>query len=386
MIIFYTVLLRRRHFLLTTSSLLLVSCGQGLGLGARTNLIIGGGQFIPPNGRHKQYVLSVLELEQQQQHLSPMTFLPHGIHRNPQKASQLAVFEKIGPGACEYDLDSRKVIRPIAALPDHLFYGHGAYSTDGSLLFATESGIGTKDGTISVRDANTLSVLGRFPSYGKSPHECKLVDQGRTMLVTNGGGVQGDEPPSVSYIDVDSQKLLERVTLENEDLNAGHVALSSSGQLLVVSAPRAGLSQRRAGGVSMGVEDGKLLQAKANSVVSEKLFGEALSVSIHDELNLAAVTHPDGNILTIWSLKEQRLLKSIQLPGPRGVELSSDQSAFIVSFGSEASVLKIPVDTLEPERKSTQSGTFITGSHIYNWSSGIRELNYSSGVRNSVSA
>lgn len=358
-----------------------MSCNQGSGFGARANLILGGGQFIPPNGKSRQFVLSILELEQQQQHLTPMTFLPHGIHRNPRLNQQMAVFEKIGPGACEYDIDNREVTRPIEAMDNHLFYGHGAYSTDGSLLFATESRIDSQDGAISVRDAETLSVVGRFPSYGKSPHECKLVDQGRTMLVTNGGGAHGDELPSVSYIDVDSQKLLERVTLHNEDLNAGHVALNSSGQLIVISAPRAGLNQRLAGGVSIGLEQGRLSPAKADANFTEKLFGEALSVSIHDELDLAAVTHPDGNLLTIWSLQDQRLVKSIQLPGPRGVELTVDQSAFVVSFGSEASVLTIPVTTLEPERKSTHSGTFITGSHIYNWSSDTRELNYSSGLR-----
>ncbi len=360
---------------------MLMSCSKGIGLSSRANLILGGGQFIPPNGGPKQFVLSVLELERQQQHLTALKFLPHGIHHNPHRKQQLAVFEKIGPGACEYDIESREVIRPIEALEHHLFYGHGAYSTDGSVLFATESRIGTKDGTISVRDADTLNILGQFPSYGKSPHECKLVDQGQTMLVTNGGGAHGEEMPSVSYIDVASEKLLEQVSLSNEDINAGHVALNSSGQLIVVSAPRSGLSQRQPGGVSIGREHGKLSPAKAAADFTQQLYGEALSVSIHDGLGLAAVTHPDGNIVTIWSLQSQRLVKSIQLPGPRGVELTIDQSAFIISFGSEASVLTIPVDTLEPDRESTHSGTFITGSHIYNWSSDAQELNYSSGLR-----
>lgn len=366
---------------MTTASLALAACGGDIRLSSRPNLILGGGQYLAPGSQLPQFALSILELDQQQQQVIPLPFLPHGVHSNPQRTTQIALFEKIGPGACEFDMSSREVTRTMAPLKDHLFYGHGAYSVDGNLLFATESSIGTLDGTISVRDANSLNIVGQFPSYGKSPHECKLIDQGQTMLVTNGGGIHGGEAPSVCYIDVKSQALIEQVTLRNELINAGHVALNSTGELIVVSAPRAGLNQRRPGGVSMGVSQGQILPAKAASNLTNTLYGEALSVSIHDELNLAAVTHPDGNIVTIWSLQDQRLVKSIQLPGPRGVELTNDQSAFIVSFGSEASVLRIPVTTLEPESKSTHSGTFITGSHIYNWSSDMNELNYSSGLR-----
>ena len=366
---------------MTAASLSLAACGGDIRLRSHPDLILGGGQYLAPGSQLAQFALSILELDQQQQQVIPLPFLPHGIHRNPQRNAQLALFEKIGPGACEFDMSSREVTRTIAALQGHQFYGHGAYSVDGSLLFATESSIETLVGTISVRDAKDLKVVGQFPSYGKSPHECKLIDQGQTMLVTNGGGTRGQEAPSVSYIDVKSQLLLEQVTLRNEHINAGHVAVSSDGELIVVSAPRAGLNQRLPGGVSIGVSQGQITPAKAASDLTNRLYGEALSVSIHDGLSLAAVTHPDGNMLTIWSLQDQRLIKTIRLPGPRGVELTNDQSAFIVSFGSEASVLKIPVTTLEPDNKSTHSGTFITGSHIYNWSSDVHELNHASGLR-----
>lgn len=373
--------INRRQFLTTVASLSLTACSDGIRIRPDPNLIIGGGQFLAPGSRSAQFVLSILEFDKQQQQIAPMSFLPHGIHSNPADKQRLAIFEKIGPGACEFDLSSRQVVRPIQALSGHQFYGHGAYSADGKLLYATESAFDTRDGVISVRDATDHRVLGQFPSYGKAPHECKLIDQGKTMMVTNGGGAHGDDAPSLSYIDVASTALLKKITLRNEDINAGHVAINAAGNVVVVSAPRAGLDQRSPGGVSMSTGQDRLLPADAATEIREQLLGEALSVAIHDASNLVAVSHPDGNLLTLWSLTDRRLIKTIQLPGPRGVELSSDQSSFIVSFGSQASVLKIPVDTLEPDSKSTYSGTFITGSHIYNHANSNHELAYASGFR-----
>ncbi len=370
----------RREFMIAGAGLALSSCVDSDGTLTKSkggqNLILGGGTYKNSSNVDAKHVISVVDLESRTRTLTNTSFLPHGIHRNPTETNRLAIFEKKGPGACEYDLITRKIVRYIPVAKGRYFYGHGAYSIDGSLIYSTETILKTGDGVIAVRNARTLEILGEFPTYGKEPHECKLIDGGRTMVVTNGGGNLLGEPPSVTYIDVTSKKMLEKVELTNVRLNTGHVSVSSSGSLVVLSAPRAGLGKQHLGGVSIRLRGGDMESIVSPLVVTQRMQGEALSVAMHPKAGLAAVTHPDANMVTIWSLHDRSLIKVIELEKARGVELTSDMKNFVISYGATANLIQIPVATLEPDKTSIIEASYITGSHIYNWSREMNELFY----------
>lgn len=371
--------LTRREFGLAGISLVLTACSDRSADQARRasskNLILGGGIFQDRDTGEVRRVISVVDIDARSRSMTDTTFLPHGIHRKPTDTNCLALFEKIGPGACEYDLAAREITRYLPASHGRYFYGHGAYSVDGELLYSTETELDNGDGVIAVRDSRTMEPLGEFPTFGKEPHECKLIDGGSTMVVTNGGGDLRGDAPSVTYIDIGTKRLLEKVKLTNARLNTGHLAISNTGSLVVVSAPRSGLSTDL-GGVSIRPR-GDVMQTIANpEAVTQRMIGEALSVIIHPDAGLAAVTHPDGNIVTIWSLSDRRLVKVIDLPSARGIELTLDKKNFIVSYGANANLVRIPIDSLEPDKSSIIEASYITGSHIYNWSREMSELFY----------
>lgn len=56
------------------------------------------------------------------------------------------------------------------------------------------------------------------------------------------------DPPSVTYIDVASHRLLDRVPLTDARLDTGHLGIAQDRSLVVVSAPRAGPSTAERGG------------------------------------------------------------------------------------------------------------------------------------------
>jgi hypothetical protein len=370
---------RREFILLSASIFLTASTYPKLSLRNNStvhNIILGGGSYLNLDNLERKHVISVIDLESRKRTLTDISFLPHGFHRNPQNINRLAIFEKRGPGACEYDLNERKVVRYIPGASGRYFYGHGAYSIDGSLLYSTETMLKTKDGVIALRDADTLKILGEFPSYGKEPHECKLIDGGQTMVVTNGGGNMQGETPNVAYIDMNSEKLLEKVELTNARLNTGHFSVSDTGSLVVVSAPREGLSNQHLGGVSIRPRGDYMESIASPLAVTQRMKGEALSVVIHPDAGLAAVTHPDSNMVTIWSLHDRKLVKVIELEKARGVELTSDMKSFVISYGFQASLIQIPLATLEPDNDSIIEDSLISGSHIYNWSREMNELFY----------
>jgi hypothetical protein len=344
--------------------------------GGGANLIIGGGRYRDSDTNKVHYLISINDLNEKTTQRVALDFFPHGIHQRPDIPHRLAIFEKKGPGSCEFDLRERKVVRTLTTDPTRHFYGHGCYSSDSSLLYCTESYLDTFDGIIAIRDSKTMEFLGEFPTYGKEPHECKFIDHGRTMVISNGGGNLRGAPPSVTYVDVASQKLLETVEPTNSALNTGHFAIDADGGLVIISAPRSGLGPTGLGGVSIRPRGEDVLSLAQPSAITGRMQGEALSVVIHQGKRIAAVTHPDGNMITFWSMTSRQLISSLDIPGPRGVTLSSDEKHFIVSYGPQAMLMSVALDTLEPIADSRIQGTYLTGSHIYNWSRVMTEMLY----------
>ncbi len=363
-----STLLNRRQFSLSSLALFVAGCSSGTDPHETGNIILGGGSYQDLDTGTLKHVLSIVDLKTHARHSTETSFRPHGVHRKQTDPNCLAVFEKKGPGACEFDLNSRTVVRYIQATKNRWFYGHGAYSLDGAVLYSTETVLDSKDGAIAIRDSSDMQVLSEFPSYGKEPHECKIIDSGKTLVVTNGGGELHGDPPSICYIDIASERLIEKIELSNARLNTGHFAVSSSGDLVVISAPRSGLDKRQPGGISIRAGGSAMHSISDPEHVTRRMFGEALSVIIHERSGIVAVTHPDGNMVTFWSLRNRDLLNVLEIERPRGVELTVDGTNFIVSYGDSASLVRVPVDTLTPDKSSIIDSSYITGSHIYNWS------------------
>lgn len=330
------------------------------------DIILGGGQFMDlSRSDTTQYALSVFDLSLRMHQLVPLDFLAHGIAVDPRNPERLVMCEKIGPGAAEVDLATLSLVRNIPTVEARYFYGHCAFSNDGSLLYATETYLDSKQGVIVIRDADSLEVIGEFPSFGDSPHECRIIDDGKTMVVTNGGGMLEGSAPNVAYIDIESRTLVRQESLTNRMLNAGHFMVADDASLIVVSAPRAGLGIDNPGGVSIQPGGKKMKSITSPKKIVAGMQGEALSVAVLRDI--ALVTHPGGNMLTFWSLSERRFIRKVDLPGPRGVALTDDQRHFVVSFGGDASVVQIDAESLEIVEGTLSQGSFLTGSHLHNW-------------------
>jgi hypothetical protein len=363
----------RRDFLGASAAGIAGLCAWSAGLrpvrGAAPEWILGGGSFFDPaDPSSKRFVLSQVDLAGGEPRLTETTFLPHGIAIDPRNAQRVLAFEKIGPGCCEIDLAARRVTRTVEPRRGRWFYGHGAFSADGSLLYSTETVNGEQRGVIGVRDAATLEYLGEFPTYGENPHDCHLIDRGGTLIVTNGGGALGTElAPCVTYVDVASQRLLEKLELASERFNTGHLTLSARGDLVVVSAPRKGLGDKALGAVSLRRSGEKLRTMTEPAGVTSRMTGEALSTVIHEPTSIAAVTHPGGDMVTFWSLRTQALAGVLNLPRARGVTLTRDGARFIVSFATSTDLVQISPESLGILDNTRVSQTFMAGSHIFNW-------------------
>jgi hypothetical protein len=340
----------------------------------KLGMLFGAGQHVRPTDGARRFDFCALDLDDSAFPLTliPMDFFGHGISPNPIHPEIVAVFEKRGAGACEINLKQGVVTRSITTTPDRRFYGHGAYSPDGRFLYCTETIVEDHyEGVIAVRDAGTHQILGEFSSFGASPHDCRLINDGNTLVVTNGGGPAEGTPPSVTYVDVQTATLIEKFEFDTPDINAGHLDLTGEGRLAVVSAPREGLAETALGGITLKLADGRLHTLTEPAEVVRRLSGETLSVCIHAARRVVGATTPTGNLLTFWDLDSGSLLRHYELQNPRGIELTLDGNHFAVSFGAgnppEALCL-ISTTTLDKVDGYAMVSTWITGSHLLSYS------------------
>jgi uncharacterized protein len=339
---------------------------------SRKGTVLGTGRFLDKDTGQTTYLLALFDLDRGGTKTVRMTFFGHGFAADPKAPHRGVIFEKKGPGCCEVDLASGTVVRPIATAANRAFYGHGAFSADGQLLFATENRLDAKDGLIAVRDGRTLRELGQFPTHGKSPHDCQLIDAGRTLAITNGGGRIDDSSaeaaPSVTFVEVHSAKLLERLTFETPRINAGHLALNRRRDLVTISAPRDGLPTSDPGGVTVRSRGSAFATMTEPREVVTRMVGETLSLCIDEGSSVVAATNPDGNLVTFWDLESRRYVKHLDLPAPRGLTRTLDGEYFVLSYGRDSGILTlVSPATLEPVALNRVEKAPVSGSHLFTW-------------------
>lgn len=335
-------------------------------------VLVGATRFVAEEGAQERFSLDLLDLDAGDAVpiRIPLTFPGHGLAMRPGRTHEAVVLEKRGRGGCAVDLVAQRVVRSIEPMPGHAFYGHCAYAWTGDEIFIAETELGSMDGAVSIRDSVRFAVLGTIPTYGVAPHDCHLIERGRTLVVTNGGGPAGSpDLPSVTFIDVKTRALLEKHEFQGGAWKPGHVAVSAGREFASVSAPRDGLPAKGSlGGVALRTRASRPMAMDAPGTVTSRLVGESLSVAIHPAARLAVATHPEADLVTFWSLDAGALATTLELPQPRGVTITLDGKFFVVSYGSDARVVFIEARHLCAVTGHRLGTGIFGGAHLYIWS------------------
>lgn len=169
----------------------------------------------------------------------------HDIAISPGRRTAVVFARRPGWFALAIDLGGRRRIASFAPPAGRHFYGHGLFSADGRLLFATENDWEGERGVLGVYDvAAGYRRIGEFDSGGIDPHEAMLLSDGRTIVVGNGGIVTNPDfdriklnlatmEPSLAYVDALTGDLLERVVLPPSlhQLSIRHMAEAGDGSI-----------------------------------------------------------------------------------------------------------------------------------------------------------
>ncbi len=156
----------------------------------------------------------------------------------------VAFARRPGTFAVAFDISSRTPPQVFVAEPDRHFFGHGAYSTDGKLLFATENDFGVGTGVVGIYDAtDSYRRIGEFPTRGVGTHEAILLPDGKTLAIANGGiethPDYGREmlniasmDPSLAFVDLDGHLIAQyRLPERYHQLSIRHMAVGADGDI-----------------------------------------------------------------------------------------------------------------------------------------------------------
>lgn len=330
----------RRSFLLAFS---------GLGLAPRSVLSTRGRRdMFVTTGRDDGGEFHAVILDERG-HLAANIPLPargHDAAVHPRKRESVVFARSPGRFAVAFGRDRREPPTWFKTRDDRHFCGHGAYSPDGTLLYATENAFETGNGVISIRDATDgYRQVGEFPSHGIGPHDLACLGDGRTLVVANGGIAthpdSGDRvlnpmsmAPSLVYIDLRSGAMIECHTLDGSraDLSIRHLAVTPRGVALFGCQHK---GSRRAepplvGRHKLGGQP-EFLRAPASS--HRAMRGYVASIAVDAAGTIAAASAPRGNRVTYWDVATGAYLGHTPLNDGAGIAPMSRPGQFLLTGG-----------------------------------------------------
>ena len=112
----------------------------------------------------------------------------HDIAVAPDGATAVVFGRRPGFFAAVIDLAGKRLLTMLDSPQGRHFYGHGTFSEDGALLFATENAYETGEGRIAIYDATAgYRRVGDWPSHGIGPHDLALTRDGKALIAANSG-------------------------------------------------------------------------------------------------------------------------------------------------------------------------------------------------------
>ena len=242
----------------------------------------------------------------------PLPARGHGVAVHPSHSQCVVFARRPGAFAAVLDTATGELRHWIDAVPDRRFYGHGVFSADGSRLFATENDYAAGRGVLGVYDAaDGYRRVGELPSHGVGSHDLRLMPDGRTLAVANGGiRTHPDQPrakldipamaPNLTYLDADSGRVVEavRLTPALHKLSIRHLDVNRNGDV-AVAMQYEGDRRDRVPLVGLHRRGGALRLLHAPAPIERRLRHYTGSVAFDSSGAFLAVSSPRGHLVTL---------------------------------------------------------------------------------------
>jgi hypothetical protein len=294
--------------------------------------------------RSGDYGVAILSEKGEMLHQAKLPERGHDVCFDPVSRRYVVFARQPGTFAAVIDIDNRRPPVTIASAAGRHFYGHGAFSPDGALLYATENDYDNAAGMVGIYDARDgFKRIGEFATHGVGPHEMLLLDDGVTLAVANGGIETHPDfgraklniatmKPSLVTLDRRDGRMLSKHELPADlhQLSIRHMDIASDGALWFGCQFEGGQNET------------PLLIGKARpgeAMVLQELPSEVLagfrnyigSVAANRASGTVAFTSPEGNLVVVLEAKTGNVVSRRQMTEVCGV--APDHDGFLLTTG-----------------------------------------------------
>lgn len=269
--------------------------------------------------------------------LEPIKHIPlpargHDVVFSPTTTQLIAFARRPGNFAVVFDNTHTSEPRIVTAPVGRHFYGHGVFSFNGKLLYASENDYDNAIGKIGIYDATSeFKRIGEFNSFGIGPHEIILLDDGKTLVVANGGIETHPDfgraklnlatmQSSIAFIDVTHGSLIEKHTLPSvvQKLSLRHMAQVAK-DAIVFGGQYQGSKQDR----PQLIGTCKLGEGLNFWELPEKSLGIFAnytgSIAVDRGYGQVAVSSPAGSVIGIFDARDGSMQSVINLQKGNGI-------------------------------------------------------------------
>ncbi|CAN5337866.1 DUF1513 domain-containing protein [soil metagenome] len=242
---------------------------------------------------------------------------------------------------------SRAVKQTVLSAPERHFYGHGAFSPDGRILYATENDTSTGNGVIGLYAADDFyRRIGEFSSRGIGPHDLGFLPDGRTLVIANGGlrtlpdsGREvlnrGDMQPNVALIDAghDETRAVLQLPAELRALSIRHMAIAAD-RTVVFGCQNEGDPAGMPYLVGTVAADGKIGLFDMPELELTAMQNYVGSVALDADEEVIAATSPRGGSVALWNRRSGAFLGRRAMSDVCGVAALDHPGDFLLTSGN----------------------------------------------------
>ncbi|MCQ4631541.1 DUF1513 domain-containing protein [Shinella sp. CPCC 100929] len=325
----HSALLDRRSFLRMAGAAWAASLGarQSFAL-SRTDAVFASGY----RDRDGSFGIAVLAEDGSIIDRTPLPARSHGMAFSPATGHLVAFARRPGTFALVIDQSGKAAPVTIAAAEDRHFFGHGCFSPDGRLLYASENDFDANRGVIGLYDAReNYRRIGEYATYGIGTHDLSVSDDGRMLIAANGGIETHPDfgrtklnldhmEPSLALIDAATGALIERHTLPEKlrQLSTRHIDLDDKGRIWFAcqyEGPRNDLPPL-VGSFCKG-EDLRFLSLPEETTLGLANYVGAIAVNRRE--NLVGLTSPNGGRFVVLDAKTGSVLREETVADAAGI-------------------------------------------------------------------
>lgn len=260
-----------------------------------------------------------------------------------------AVFFGRRPGSFALVVDTRcgRRSRLVDIAPGRWFNGHGVFTPDGERLFTSETVTDTGDGVIGVYDPKDgYRRIGEWSSGGLDPHDIRLLSDGRTLVIPNGGILQLAEMPraklniptmrpSLDYLDSRTGDPLAKLTLPDalHQLSIRHLSVGRDDRVAIAMQYEGPSGDRVPLAATHRRGETSIHLIGPPDAAARRLRHYCGSASMDTSGRILGITSPRGGVVVFWEVASGRFLGVHALADCCGIAPGDGPGRFLVSNG-----------------------------------------------------